>query len=78
MGDASDPRYIVTSAPTLAGTTVVVGGRVADNVSTDMPSGVIRCYDVITGPLRWSFDTGRKDPNQSPATGQHYVRSTAN
>lgn len=36
MGAAADPSYVLTSAPTLAGTTVVVGGRVADNVSTDM------------------------------------------
>ncbi len=78
MGDAPDPHYVVTSAPTLAGTTVVVGGRVADNVSTDMPGGVIRGYDVITGALRWSFDSGRQDPNQSPASGQHYIRSTPN
>lgn len=33
LGDASDPKYQLTSAPTLAGTTVVVGGRVADNVN---------------------------------------------
>ena len=32
LGDAPDPQYVLTSAPTLAGTTVVVGGRIADNV----------------------------------------------
>lgn len=78
MGDATDPHYVVTSAPTHAGTTVVVGGRVADNVNVDMPGGVIRGYDVITGGLRWSFDPGRQDPNQQPNEGEHYVRSTPN
>lgn len=35
LGDAPDPQYVLTSAP-LAGTTVVVGGRIADNVQVDM------------------------------------------
>ena len=63
MGAAADPSYVLTSAPTLAGTTVVVGGRVADNVSTDMPGGVVRGYDVITGQQRWAFDPHNPDPN---------------
>ena len=42
----------------MAGTTVVVGGRVADNVQTDMPGGVIRGFDVMTGAMRWAFDPG--------------------
>ena len=78
MGDASDPTYVLTSAPTLAGTTVVVGGRVADNVSTDMPGGVIRGYDVITGQLRWAFDPRNPDPNYVLKPGEHYKRSSAN
>ena len=58
LGNAPDPQYQLTSAPTLAGTTVVVGGRVADNVQVDMPGGVMRGFDVITGKLRWAFDPG--------------------
>ncbi len=54
-GRSGRSKLCVTSAPTLAGTTVVVGGRVADNVSTDMPGGVVRGYDVITGQQRWAF-----------------------
>lgn len=78
MGKAPDPQYVLTSAPTLAGTTVVVGGRVADNVSTDMPGGVIRGYDVMTGALRWAFDAGNSQPNAALKAGEHYVRSTPN
>ncbi len=78
LGEAQDPKYQLTSAPTLAGTTVVVGGRVADNVQTDMPGGVIRGFDVITGAMRWAFDTGNDDPNAKLQAGQNYARSTPN
>ena len=71
-------QYSLTSAPTLAGTTVVVGGRVADNVSTDMPGGVVRGYDVVTGALRWAFDPGNPEVKTAPATGETYTRSTPN
>ena len=79
LGKGADKGEVYpTSAPTLAGTTVVIGGRVADNVSTDMPGGVVRGFDVITGQLRWAFDPGNPDDTQAPAAGQTYVRSTPN
>lgn len=79
IGKGADKgQYYPTSAPTLAGTTVVVGGRVADNVSTDMPGGVVRGYDVMTGALRWAFDPGNPDNKNAPAPGQTYTRSTPN
>ncbi|NDJ58130.1 glucose/quinate/shikimate family membrane-bound PQQ-dependent dehydrogenase [Enterobacteriaceae bacterium 4M9] len=78
LGDAADPKYQLTSAPTIAGTTVVVGGRVADNVQTDMPGGVLRGFDVISGEMRWAFDPGRDDPTMALTPGETYVRSTPN
>ncbi|WDS35007.1 membrane-bound PQQ-dependent dehydrogenase, glucose/quinate/shikimate family [Pseudoxanthomonas sp.] len=78
LGDAPDPFYQLTSAPTMAGTTVVVGGRVADNVQADMPGGVIRGFDVITGAQRWAFDPGNPDDKAAPVDGKTYVRSTPN
>ncbi|POU68993.1 membrane-bound PQQ-dependent dehydrogenase, glucose/quinate/shikimate family [Pantoea sp. PSNIH4] len=78
LGDAQDPKYQLTSAPTLAGTTVVVGGRIADNVQTDMPGGVLRGFDVITGQMRWAFDPGNENPNAQLQPGQSYARSTPN
>ncbi|WP_395397239.1 glucose/quinate/shikimate family membrane-bound PQQ-dependent dehydrogenase [Novosphingobium sp. BL-8A] len=78
LGNAPDPQYQLTSAPTMAGTTVVVGGRVADNVQVDMPGGVMRGFDVITGKLRWAFDPGNPAITQMPAPGQTYTRSTPN
>ncbi|WP_194273841.1 MULTISPECIES: glucose/quinate/shikimate family membrane-bound PQQ-dependent dehydrogenase [Rhizobium] len=78
LGDAPDPQYVLTSAPTLAGTTVVVGGRIADNVQVDMPGGVMRGFDVITGELRWAFDPGNPDITKLPPEGKTYTRSTPN
>lgn len=78
LGSAPDPQYQLTSPPQVAGTTVVVGGRVADNVQTDMPGGVLRGFDVITGKMRWAFDPGNDDPNAILLPGKHYTRSTPN
>ncbi|KQR45985.1 membrane-bound PQQ-dependent dehydrogenase, glucose/quinate/shikimate family [Acidovorax sp. Leaf160] len=79
MGKGADTgEYYPTSAPTLAGTTIVIGGRVADNVSTDMPGGVVRGFDVVTGALRWAFDPGNPEVQTAPPEGQTYVRSTPN
>lgn len=78
LGNAPDPQYQLTAAPTLAGTTIVVGGRVADNVQVDMPGGVVRGFDVMTGALRWAFDPGNPKMTGTPPAGQHYARSTPN
>jgi len=78
LGNAPDPQYQVTAAPTLAGTTIVVGGRIADNLQVDMPGGVMRGFDVITGQLRWAFDPGNPQITGMPAPGQSYTRSTPN
>nr|WP_209944313.1 membrane-bound PQQ-dependent dehydrogenase, glucose/quinate/shikimate family [Rhizobium halophytocola] len=74
LGAAPSPLYELTSPPAMAGTTVVVGGRVADNVKLDMPGGVVRGFDVITGQQRWAFDPG--NPTDQAATS--FVRSTPN
>ncbi len=78
LGNVPDSYYQLSSAPLMAGTTVVVGGRVADNVQTDMPGGVIRGFDVVTGAMRWAFDPGNPEDKKAPADGSTYVRSTPN
>jgi quinate dehydrogenase (quinone) len=78
LGAAQSPLYSLTSPPTLAGSTVVVGGRVADNVALDMPGGVMRGFDVITGEMKWAFDPGNPTDRGAPAEGSAYARSTPN
>jgi len=78
LGAAPDPFYQLTSPPLIAGTTVVVGGRVADNVQADMPGGVIRGFDAVTGQMRWAFDPGNPQQREAPVDGKSYARSTPN
>ena len=78
LGNVPDAFYQLSSAPLMAGTTVVVGGRVADNVQTDMPGGVIRGFDVISGQMRWASDPGNPEDRNAPTGDSTYVRSTPN
>jgi quinoprotein glucose dehydrogenase len=55
------PRYIpgqyhMTSPPTVIDDVVIVGSAIDDNSRAEMPSGVVRAFDVRTGALRWSWD----------------------
>ena len=67
------PRYIpgqyhVTSPPAVVDDVVVVGSAIDDNSRVDMPSGVVRAFDVRTGALRWSWDP--LPPNTSSAAAE--------
>jgi quinoprotein glucose dehydrogenase len=49
-------QYHMTSPPAVIDDLVVVGSAIDDNSRVDMPSGVVRAYDVRSGVLRWSWD----------------------
>ena len=78
MGPVPAGQYKTTSPPTLAGDVLVVGSYVADNDSIDMPSGVVRAFDAITGEFRWAFDSGNPLVHTEPPAGQTYTRSAPN
>ncbi len=68
-----------TSAPTVAGGLIVVGGAVIDSVDVNVPSGVVRAFDAATGDLRWAWDLGNaRDPNAQLSNGAVYTRGTPN
>jgi len=78
MGEVLPGYYYVSSAPTIISDVIVVGGWVSDNIDRDVPSGVVRGFDVRTGTLRWAWDAGDPANRHGPPTGQWYSRSTPN
>ncbi|MDO5624707.1 MAG: membrane-bound PQQ-dependent dehydrogenase, glucose/quinate/shikimate family [Pseudomonadota bacterium] len=70
--------YNPTSPAVVTPTTIVIGGSVTDNYSNEEPSGVIRGYDVITGALKWVFDTGAENPNAMPGENTTFVHNSPN
>ena len=78
MGVLQGGFYTVTSPPAVANGVAVVGGFVMDGVQTDVPSGVVRGYEVVTGKLLWSWDSGARDENRLPPPGQVYTRGSPN
>ncbi|RYH59440.1 MAG: membrane-bound PQQ-dependent dehydrogenase, glucose/quinate/shikimate family, partial [Alcaligenaceae bacterium] len=79
MGTAAQvASYRLTSPPTLAGDALVVGGFVSDNVSTQVASGVIRAFDVLTGDLRWAWDSGNPAVTGAPTPEQPYTLGSPN
>ncbi|WP_182418968.1 membrane-bound PQQ-dependent dehydrogenase, glucose/quinate/shikimate family [Bartonella sp. HY038] len=78
MGEVKPGYYQQTSTPLLAGDLVIVGGRVADNFSTDEPPGVVRAYSVHDGKLVWAWDPGNPEITTVPPEGQTYTRGTPN
>ena len=48
--------YHITSPPAVIDDIVVIGSAIDDNARNDMPSGVVRAFDVRSGQLRWSWD----------------------
>ncbi|GGY90283.1 membrane-bound PQQ-dependent dehydrogenase, glucose/quinate/shikimate family [Novosphingobium colocasiae] len=78
MGVVNPGFYYSSAPPAIANGKIVIGGWVADNQSTDEPSGVIRGFDLLTGELAWAWDAGNPANVHGPAAGQAYSRSTPN
>ena len=49
-------EYGITSPPAILNDLVITGSMVLDNVRTDIPSGVVRAYDIRTGEQRWAWN----------------------
>ena len=53
---SNDGNYQITSAPVVAGSTVIVGSSIGDNSRAQMDRGTVRAYDAKTGKLHWTWD----------------------
>ncbi|HZE49993.1 MAG TPA: pyrroloquinoline quinone-dependent dehydrogenase [Jatrophihabitantaceae bacterium] len=62
LPDVNAANYGMTSPPAVIGDTVVAGSMVLDGVGTNVPTGVVRGYDVRTGALKWSYDPIPRHP----------------
>jgi len=49
-------EYGITSAPAILGDLIISGAYVTDSIRIDIPSGVVRAYDVRTGEFRWGWN----------------------
>ena len=80
LGDHNPAYYYINSPPAIINDLIITGGSIADNVSTTVPGGVVRAYDIRTGELVWYWDP--IPPGQEPVlddTGkQLYQRGTTN
>jgi quinoprotein glucose dehydrogenase len=74
--------YMLNTPPAILGNTLITGSSIADNVSIDVPSGVVRAYDLLTGDLMWAWDPipgappTVNEPKENEATP--YTRGSTN
>ncbi|KUM44916.1 glucose/quinate/shikimate family membrane-bound PQQ-dependent dehydrogenase [Pseudomonas sp. EpS/L25] len=78
MGQVKPGFYTLTAAPLVAGDLIVIGGRVADNIEVNEPSGVIRAFDVHTGKKVWAWDLAKEKPDTPLDPNIDYTRATPN
>ncbi|HEY5647210.1 MAG TPA: hypothetical protein VIS76_14770, partial [Pseudomonadales bacterium] len=72
-----DIEYSVTSPPAIIGNTLVTGAMIADSQRHDVPAGVVRAYDVVTGEFLWGWNPVAAGHAQLDGDG-NYVPGTTN
>ena len=70
-------EYSVTSAPAIIGDLVVTGALVFDNQRPNVPSGVVRAYNIRSGEFAWGWNPVHPDRPQREADGT-FVSGTTN
>lgn len=78
MGVQTSGFYEPTSPPVVSDRIIVIAGAVIDNYSTQVPSGVIRGFDIHTGRLVWAWDAGAADENALPSATYTYTNNSPN
>jgi quinoprotein glucose dehydrogenase len=79
MGTSKPSDQIGTTPPVVVNNRLIIGERIIDNVNRDIPSGVVRAYDPVSGAPVWAWDVGRSQDAIAPLrAGQTYTRGTPN
>lgn len=80
LGEHKEVEHSINSPPAIIGDLIVTGATVFDNYSVDVPSGVIRAYDIRSGRLVWDWDPvppGYVNA-EKPQKGNKYRNGTTN
>jgi len=79
MGVSKASDQIGTSPPMVVNGRLIIGERITDNVNRNIPSGVVRAYDPVSGQPVWAWDVGRSQDAIAPLLAdQIYTRGTPN
>ena len=79
MGVSAPSDQISTSPPVVVNGRLIIGERIIDNLNRDIPSGVVRAFDPVSGRPVWAWDVGRSPDAIAPLpAGQTYTRGTPN
>ncbi|MDA1074433.1 MAG: pyrroloquinoline quinone-dependent dehydrogenase [Proteobacteria bacterium] len=70
-------EYSITSAPAIIGDLVVSGAFVIDSYRNDVPSGVVRAYNIRTGDFVWGWNPVHPDREPIDEDG-NFVSGTTN
>ena len=77
LGEHAPHEYGITSAPAIIGDLVITGAFVQDSTRPDIPSGVVRAYNIRTGEFAWGWNPVHPDRPQRDADG-NFVSGTTN
>jgi quinoprotein glucose dehydrogenase len=77
QGEHAEYEYSITSAPAIVGELVISGAMVADSQRADVPSGVVRAYNVRSGEFVWGWNPTHPDRVQADEIG-NYTPGTTN
>lgn len=70
-------EYGITSPPAIIGNAMVTGAYIVDSQREDVPSGVVRAYDVTTGEFLWGWNSVAPGKPERDADG-NYLAGTTN
>ncbi len=69
--------YSITSPPAILGDRVITGAQVLDNQRVDIPSGVVRAYNIRSGALEWAWNPVKPGSPERNSDGT-YLNGTTN
>ncbi|MDH3641145.1 MAG: pyrroloquinoline quinone-dependent dehydrogenase [Gammaproteobacteria bacterium] len=76
LTEHGNKEYGITSAPAIVNDVLVSGAYVTDSIRIDIPSGVVRAYDLRTGKFRWGWNSVPPGMPERDADGKYRAGTT--